>query len=212
MLTVATILTSCKKEVVEPTVNPSPTTPSVQQELNNGKTPLELFQNGVSLNDIYCNKYAGGYIFYLDTTSGEGLVCSESDLLNNVTWDPTGTPWQDFTYVYLGITDTSLWTGQQNTASIAASRPSSPFATVNALTLSGYSDWFVPSMVESRLMFNILGVDGCNKLSTGLNEVYWTSSEFNNVNAYRMINYSGVGSGNYYMKYSECSIRPVRKF
>ncbi|TXB67253.1 hypothetical protein FRY74_03445 [Vicingus serpentipes] len=214
--------TSCNKEdsSPEPTpvvaTTPTPTGPTssdtVQDLLDNGSTPIEIFNQGYTLSEIYCKTYSGGYIFYLDTISGKGLVCSTSDFMNGVTWDPTGTPTQDFTYVYLGVTDTAIWSGQQNTTSIALLRPTSPFASVEALTLAGYNDWFIASKNESILMFNVLGVDGCNLLSTGLNEVYWTSSELNNIAAYRMINYSGVGDGSAYQKHSEYSIRPIRKF
>lgn len=211
MLTVATILTSCKKEEVEPTVNPSPTTPSVQQQLNNGITPLELFQNGVSLNDIYCNDYAGGIIFYLDTVTGEGLVCSESNEGVNLPWDEEDLSMPYPHYNYLGNTDTSLWSGQQNTVNVALARPNSACAVAANYTSNGHSDWFLPSKNESKLLFDVLGVNGCNILPVS-GPVYWTSSEESDWSAWRMINYSGAGLGYYNKNYNMGTIRPVRKF
>lgn len=199
--------TSCKKEEPQPII---PTTPTVQQELNNGKTPLDLFLEGVSLSDIYSNNYAGGIIFYLDTITGQGLVCTLTDVGSNVAWDPTGSTWPVNTFVFLDCTDTTLWSGQQNTSNVAALRPNSACAFAENLSNNGYDDWFLPSLAETRLMFNALGVNGSNKLTIS-GPTYWTSSEFDQSNAWRLINYSTLNFTAYTKDWTG-TIRPVRKF
>lgn len=204
------LTTSCKKEETKQTSDPTPTTPTVQQELNNGKTPLQLFLNGVSLSDIYCNNYAGGIIFYLDTITGEGLVCTTTDIGSNLMWDPTGSTFPVNTFSFLGCTDTIFGSGQQNTSNVASLRPTSACAFAENLSNNGYDDWFLPSKAEARIMFNVLGVNGCNKL-TPSGDIYWTSSESDQTNAWRLINYSSIGMSSYTKDYPGI-IRPVRKF
>lgn len=204
-------VSSCKKDEPGPQNNNNGTNNlTVQQELDSGKTPMQLFTEGKSLSEIYCNTYAGGIIFYLDTLTGQGLVCTTTDIGTNVSWDPTGTFLPANTFVYLGCTDTSLWSGQQNTSNVAAIKPTSACGLAENLTHSGYSDWFLPSKAEARLMFNVLGVNGCNLL-TQSGPIYWTSSEIDQSQAWRIINYSGYGLDEYNKDYAGV-IRPVRIF
>lgn len=203
------IFGSCKKETELPQNNNTGVT-SIQQGLNNGKTPLQLFQDGNSLSEIYCNNYAGGIIFYLDTMTGEGLVCTLTDIGDNLKWDPNGSLVGTNPFTYLACTDTALWSGSQNTSNVAALRPNSACAFAQNLSNNGYDDWFLPSKAETRIMFNVLGVNGCNKLTKSGN-IYWTSSESDQNNAWRLINNSGFGLDDYTKDYPGI-IRPVRKF
>ena len=47
-----------------------------QVRLDNGETPFEIYQGGVSVNDIYGKKYQGGLIVCLNTSDGSGVICS----------------------------------------------------------------------------------------------------------------------------------------
>lgn len=56
-----------------------PTETEVQVLLNGGKTPLELVNDGIPLNSLYGKMYEGGFIFYLNTNDGSGMVAATED-------------------------------------------------------------------------------------------------------------------------------------
>lgn len=49
---------------------------TVQSDLDSGKTPFELYKEGISVNAIIGKKYQGGWIASLDSFNGGGLICS----------------------------------------------------------------------------------------------------------------------------------------
>ena len=65
---------------------------SVQQLLNQGLHPFELYKNGISLDSLLNKNYAGGVIFYLDTINGNGMVRAPS--LSSQGFQPNGS-WAD---------------------------------------------------------------------------------------------------------------------
>lgn len=209
---------SCSKDestpVPTPVTTPIPTSSDVVQDLlDNGLTPIQVFNQGYTLSEIYCKTYGGGYIFYLDTISGEGLVCSTIDFGNNIEWDEAYAFVNGTSYFhYIGNTDTTLWSGEQNTINVASSSPNSACALVANYTGSGYSDWFISSKNESRLMLEVLGTElGYNILSHGM---YWSSSEIDENQAWEFLNTDNLGSSGVYSYYKGTgrNIRPVRKF
>jgi uncharacterized protein (TIGR02145 family) len=128
--------------------------------------------------------YAGGIIFYLDSTGSHGLVCAPSDQ-GSFEWGCIGTN--------IPNTSTAVGTGATNTASIVAGCSQRPIAaSVCAdLVLNGYSDWYLPSRDELQLMINRLRTQGLG----GFANLYWSSSQVSPVNAWYMV----FSNGNVYV-------------
>lgn len=203
----ALIMTSsCKKEEPEPQNNNNnngTNNPTVQQELNNGKSPLQLYNEGHALTEIYGNTYKGGLIVYLDVSTGEGLVSTSSDIASDMEWASGSIS------TFWGLTDTTLWAGASNTATIASFGIASCHKTCADLSLNGFDDWYLPSKHELRLVYQAIGAVGTGNLTQSA--VYWSSSEVDIDNAWRLINYSGQGIQSY-LKIYPSKVRAVRKF
>src|SRR5207248_2347685 len=99
--------------------------------------------------------YAGGIVFYVDSTQVHGLVCVASNQSNSTQWSCYGTN-------ISGATGTNIGTGQANTAAIVGAGCAINYAAdvCSALVLNGYSDWFLPSSEELRSMATNLASAG----------------------------------------------------
>lgn len=49
---------------------------TIQNMLDSGRTPLEIYNEGIPVEDIYGKTYQGGLIAYLNTSDGTGLICA----------------------------------------------------------------------------------------------------------------------------------------
>ena len=142
----------------------------------------------------------GGIIFYRDTTCLYGLVCATSDQGTEVEW---GCP------VTIGGTSTALYTGASNTNAIVAGCPTVGIAAeiCNDLVLNTYSDWYLPSLDELKLMYLNLETQG---LGDFIRDYYWSSSEYNASDAWFLSFYYGEQSEE--AKYGKNYVRAVRSF
>lgn len=144
----------------------------VQGLLDLGISPLEILNNGASVSDFYGLTYQGGLIFYLDSSTGTGLVAAPSD-------QSTSAEWGCFEMEITGADGTAIGTGEQNTISIEifCLEPGTAADLCANLTLGGYSDWFLPSLDEVDEIYTNLYLNGFGNLADGDDEEYWTSSE-----------------------------------
>jgi hypothetical protein len=112
--------------------------------------------------------YAGGLVFYLDSTNLHGYVCAESN--------QGYTQWGCNSTNVTGAAGTAIGTGQANTAAIVATGCAAGYAAniCSDLVLNGYSDWFLPSREELRLMALNLGASGAGDFGT---DQYWSSTQ-----------------------------------
>ncbi|MCE2840287.1 MAG: hypothetical protein LW729_02740 [Bacteroidetes bacterium] len=113
------------------------------------------------------SNYAGGIVFYVDSTGQHGLVCAPSDQ-GVAEWGCYG--------VNIPGTLTSFGTGQINTNLVISGCSSRPIAAslCSDLTIGNYSDWFLPSLDELVLMQANLHQNGIGNF---LNNWYWSSSQ-----------------------------------
>ena len=164
----------------------------------------------------------GGTIFYV---SAEGFTVEMVDPAQNYTAhyleaapDNLGArSWSAgnyATYPDIGGTSWDIGAGRKNTALILAVEPNAPAAKAcNDYRGGGYSDWFLPSMIELIQLKN-------NRESVSNLEIdlYWSSTEdtdgkgqYNNyISAYFL--YTGPIDGGAHMKDNAYQVHPVRAF
>ena len=156
------------------------------------------------------DSYQGGIIFYLDG-SGGGLIAAPTDQSSAADWGCYGT-------IIIGADGTAIGTGAQNTIDIedeiTGCFPTGHAADICAnLELSGYTDWFLPSLDELNLMYQNIGQGnamGLGNVGGFANDFYWSSTEYDLNNAW----VQDFGSGNQYGngKYANDYVRAVRAF
>ena len=151
--------------------------------------------------------YAGGLVFYIDTTGNHGLVCNTTDIGDSIAW-------------HIGSNDalvaagTAIGTGINNTDSIVAhySKDSANAAWIcKNYTGGGYTDWFLPSKDELNLMRQNLYAHGYGNWSGA---TYWSSSEYIDAQGryYAWTQYFTNGYQYYFKQYFPLNVRAVRAF
>jgi hypothetical protein len=147
--------------------------------------------------------FAGGIIFYLDSTKEHGLVCANASIgsyewgcsNSNVGWG----------------TSINFGSGLSNTQNIMAACSGSNVAAkvARGITLNGYTNWYLPSVGE--LLMIKQNVSNFNVGPTG---VFWSSSEDNQVYAKRVALYNSTTNNpnSYDTKYTANPVLPIRAF
>jgi hypothetical protein len=145
--------------------------PTVQQKLDIGVTPKQIYDSDNSLLDsLYGKTYQGGLIAYLNTSTGTGLITVPFDQNSGAAgWGCYGTT--------IGGTSSSIGTGQANTTLIVngCNHTNIPARLCANLVYEGYADWFLPSKDELNEMYLNLKVNGIGDFSS---DYYWSSTEY----------------------------------
>ena len=145
----------------------------VQQLLDGGYTPKEIYDQGYPLSLIYGSTYKGGTIFHVDLTTAKTMITTLNEIivdsLNNIgvlsifLWGCIGTQ--------IGTSD-SIGSCKRNTQLILENCLDRPIAASVASEFQafGYDDWFLPSKDEMMAIYN-------NTSYSSNNTSLWTSSE-----------------------------------
>lgn len=150
---------------------------------------------------------AGGIVFYVEQLSGQGL---ESSLV-----DQDGgslAVWGCFGVGVSGADGTAIGTGAQNTADIFASLCSdagTAVKLVEAYSLNGYDDWFLPSKDELDILYSQRAVVG--GFDVDFRCCYWSSSEVNSFIAWSH-NFEFDEQEGLMAKSGSFSVRAIRAF
>ena len=173
----------------------------------------------------YGQPYAGGIVFYIDSTGQGGLVCDTTDLKDSIQIrDSTGIniiganfydsiQWRTLTgFDNSGASATAIGSGSNNTLKIIASDSSIHTAAklCNNYRGGGYSDWYLPSKDELNQIYLNLTARGAGNMSP---TNYWSSS--NNITStgvYAWAQYFGNGNQYYFKESFFLNVRAVRKF
>lgn len=121
----------------------------IQDRLDQGETPLDIYQSGIALSEIYGKFYEGGIIFYIDSINGGGMVMTDLDQIEE---HPFGC------YASLNpATSYAFGMGQANTNYIINN--CSVSYTIGAtycddLNYNSYQDWYLPSFLELEVLYN----------------------------------------------------------
>lgn len=156
--------------------------------------------------------YAGGYVFYIDTTTGlHGLVCDTTDLMD--TTSPT-IPWSIVNNYPSSaiVSNTDIGAGYSNTDTILKYFDSLPNSAsiCKAYNGGGYTDWYMPSKDELNMMFLNLAARGYGNFSL---TNYWSSSDLVfDTKSYAWAQYFVDGNQYYFDKSLPLHVRAVRKF
>jgi hypothetical protein len=153
--------------------------------------------------------YQGGIIFYLDASGCHGLISGSSNL-------GSGAVWWNGSNVNTKAYGNGLFEGRYNTKNINWAQG----GTTNAVGLcynhtgGGFTDWYLPSIEELRLMRlnigqgNSLGLGNIGQFDNGN---YWSSSESYNVSASWAKEFTG-GNIDIKLKSDIHYVRAVRAF
>ena len=162
---------------------------------------------------------AGGLIFYDKGSYSNGWRYLEAA--------PASTEWTDKEWgsfgILIGGTETGIGTGQSNTTIIVTWLNNNSDDTLgdvtyktdraaylcDALTVGGYSDWFLPSKDELNLMYGNLH-DIFTPVGGFTDDVYWSSSEVTSGSAWIHCFYTQVVRGHY--KCFTFRVRAARAF
>ncbi|MBU46315.1 MAG: hypothetical protein CMD28_02700, partial [Flavobacteriales bacterium] len=173
-----------------------------QQLIDQGYAIESLLSGGMPIDSAIGLTYQGGIIFYVDEINEMLYIASPQDLTygNSVAncpgmntysncnggnrhewWSYYQCPSNGFVHVSTGATATNIGSGQSNTAlAVSGSFPSPAAQLCDNSTMSGYTDWFLPSKDELAEMYQrrseITG--NGNACTSGFHEdAYWSSSE-----------------------------------
>ncbi|MDB9895976.1 DUF1566 domain-containing protein, partial [Flavobacteriales bacterium] len=173
---------------------------NVQDLLDVGINPMDIVDAGYPITSLYGKYFQGGLIYYINPNTGDGMVINDADL-PQVDWGCNNT--------LVGGTQTGIGTGQLNTNLIIASCSQSGIAAqiCDTLNLNGYDDWHLPSYGDLSAMFTNLQLNGYTSFD---NYYYWSSSEFDNNDAYMFHFY--LGYGGFSPKSSNYNVRATRSF
>ena len=160
----------------------------------------------------------GGIVFWVDETRQHGLVCAKLD-------QSTGVRWHAGTFGNTQAKGDGPYAGKANTSIIIAAQVAigddgSTYAAriCNELQITEggktYGDWYLPSKEELNLMYqNKSTIDATANSNSGsgfASAYYWSSTEYNNNNAWKQ-NFDN-GNQNNNNKNNTNRVRAVRDF
>lgn len=164
---------------------------SIQKLLNSGYSPQTLFNGGISIDSLMGKIYKGGYIFYLNTSTGFGLIAALQDQSFGIDWGCAFNDIPDLTNVILSPPvqgeeveiGARIGDGNANTQKIINGCTNNKFAAKSCYEYqdSTGGEWFLPSRAELYLIRKNLRTKGLGNFS---NYKYWSSTEYDKSNAW----------------------------
>jgi Protein of unknown function (DUF1566) len=168
------------------------------------QTPVAFGPCGLTIGQTY----QGGIIFYLDPSGCHGLISAPTD-------QSTSAAWWNGSYLDTRAYGSGLFEGNYNIVVIqyVQGGTTSAAAICSNLTIGVYSDWYLPSIHELRLMYQNIGQEnslGLGNVGGFAISIYWSSTEFDFYNAWYQDFY--IGSQNLTDKNYTGRVRAVRAF
>ena len=155
-------------KVLNVTVNLTPT--DVQNRMNNGETPSEIYTNDNTFLDSLDGKsFQFGYIIHFDKDKKETLLADTGTFMGDFIWGCKDT--------FLA-TSSAIGEGEKNTSIISANCSLSKMASkkCEASVNGGYTNWYLPSLDELQLIYDKLYLKGIGSFNESK---YWSSTDKN---------------------------------
>lgn len=183
----------------------------VQFWLNEGLTPLRLYNAGIPLNSLYGKRYQGGLIFYLNPADGYGLVTATSDQSTDIYWGcGTGLNEVSSPPSFLGHPETEegarIGDGKANTDLILESCTSELKSAAKLCRDLG-EEWFFPSRGELDMMCKNLAAKNHGDFASSY---YWSSTGRSSKSAWKQAFPQGFQGADF--KESHEHVRAVKAF
>lgn len=161
----------------------------IQEFLDSGTTPMQLYNVGISLNELYGKKFNGGLIFYLDTINGSVLIASMNDQSSEAEWGCVDMNMANIMDVFNCADDCQqpepedylvgarIGDGLFNTNEIISNCSEINYACKLCRNIG--PEWFLPSRGELNLMYTNLYLKSLGNFNfSGVNSGwYWSSTE-----------------------------------
>jgi hypothetical protein len=146
--------------------------------------------------------YQGGIIFYIDGSGQHGLIAAPKDQ-GYAKWGCQG--------LDVVATSTALGKGDQSTYMIVnqCTALNTAAKICYELTLNGYSDWYLPTKDELKLLHQNLYLKGIGDLKL---DTYWSSSQANKTSAWKQLFNQNLNQGYYDKDLISYAVRAVRSF
>lgn len=162
-----------------------------QALLESGISPLELFDGGIPLEDLYGKTYKGGLLFYIDTDNNydnlDGLIAALNDQdENKLAWgcdamDIEGLAFSGSISTPEVFEGAKIGEGKNNTDLILKSCEQENIA---ARVIRDYGEeWSLPSREELTMMYENLHIKGHGNFQ---DEFYWSSTILDSFNSWYM--------------------------
>ena len=183
---------------------------SLQESLDLGVTIEQLYTVGFEMSDFIGLIYQGGLILYVDETGERGLVAAIEDLEGTYEWGC-------YEINVNAAIDTIIGTGYQNTIDIISQGCLTDNGGLTAahaassFEFDGFTDWYLPSLLELYLMYNTIGFGSLNNIGGFNGSNYWSSSSKNAYGA-RHIDFTEGYSTSSRGKNQFFYVRPMRAF
>jgi hypothetical protein len=164
-----------------------------------------------NVNEIGDFNY-GGVIFWMNAANNQGLVVSISD-------QSTGAEWGCYGIDVPGAIASTIGSGEANTIAIetTCTTPGTAADLVTNLSLSGYSDWFLPSQDElNEIYLNKAIINASLSANSGTTldnaSWYWTSTQQNGNANNAYFQFFGNGLQTLNNKANLTKVRAIRAF
>ncbi len=162
--------------------------------------------------------YTGGLVFYKKDSMG--LVVAPYNSIEPLYGDQGFAPWGCSGTSIPGADSTGIGYGRANTQDIlnACKEPGTAAYMCDTLKLNGFDDWFLPSLDELSILFNIQINEKIAFFNTKNNnqslDTHWSSSEHNTNLSWGVAGVTFSGQPNSVMpgKNKELRVRAVRQF
>jgi hypothetical protein len=173
-----------------------------------GKKQIEKWDYSVREKHYPGDLFAGGVVFYVDSTGENGLLASTKDIAKNLPWTQSNTD---------ALGADSFTDGRENTKTSVEQLGVGNYAAnvCDTFSTGGKNDWYLPAIDELSLLFDAsypvnkaLGSDTDNQTQGLESDVYWSSTEHPSNNVY-LFDKENAATAN---KSEMANVRAVRRF